>query len=81
MSIFRNRASLRAIAMILPLLTMASPPLDAAEGQREKAEKPAETRQSTQPESPPRQSGGSGRNFVPKEKISAGKPVSFPTDI
>ena len=81
MSIFRNKATLQTIALILPLLIVASPSTDAADGQREKAEKPAETRQGTQPKSTPRESGRSDRNFTPREKISAGKPVSFPTDI
>ena len=81
MSTFRIRASLQTIALILPFLIMASPPLDAAEGQREKAVKPSETRQSTESKGTKRESGKAGRKFVPKEKISAGKPVSFPTDI
>lgn len=81
MSIFRNRASVPAIALVLPFLMLASSPLGAAEGQQDKVEKPAETRESTQPRRPPRANGRSGGIFVPKEKISAGKPVSFPTDI
>lgn len=78
MSIFRNSWALAAIPVAAMLIAVA--PIAGAADKRETA-KPADTR-------PPPQQGGKARIpqppkavFKPKEKVSAGKPVSFPSDI
>lgn len=81
MSILRTKETLRSFAVFLPVLLLALPSANAAEGQKEKLKKPTETRQSTQPKTTPQAAGKPDRNFTPREKVSAGKPVSFPTDI
>ena len=78
MSTFRNRTLL---VMVIILGMIGAPVLDAAAADEKKSEKPPETRQSQKqgaktPARPPPKSV-----FKPKKKISAGKSVSFPSDI
>jgi hypothetical protein len=78
MSIFRNRTILAVVVM---LGMIGAPLVNAAAADEKKSPKPAETRQPSQrdvktPVRNPPQSV-----FKPKEKISAGKSVSFPSDI
>jgi hypothetical protein len=78
MSIFRNSSALATIIATV-MLVLIAPAANAAE--KPEAGKPAETRRPVQPvvKAPIRKP--SKGVFKPKEKISAGKPVSFPSDI
>ena len=67
--------------MVIILGMIGAPVPDATAADEKKPEKPSETRQSQKqsaktPARPPPKSV-----FKPKEKISAGKSVSFPSDI
>jgi hypothetical protein len=79
MSIFRNSGALATIFTIVMLVLVA--PVAAVAAEKQGAGKPAETRRPVQPvvKAPVRKP--SKGVFKPKEKISAGKPVSFPSDI
>lgn len=85
MSIFRNNVTRFLATLLLPILMLSPSTGYAQDKQKEKANKPAENRNIVRPESskssPRDDNRGPERTFIPREKISAGKPVSFPTDI
>lgn len=78
MSIFPNKRLITAVAV--PVMLVCTAPVTLA-AEKPDTTKPTETRQTQQKgaKAPARKPAKSV--FKPKEKVSAGKPVSFPSDI
>ena len=81
MSTFRNKILRAAVLLILPLLaTVVSAPRAGGE-QKKQAEKPTISQSIDQKKIKSKDRIRPDRKFIPSVKVSAGKPVSFPTDI
>ena len=81
MSIYRNEGWPPA-ALAIALLTAVSVAWPAASLAQEKAPpKPPVTDRATGQKAPAAEVKPPAPVFVPREKVSAGKPVSFPSDI
>jgi hypothetical protein len=77
------RSKLRQTAVVVLLLlgaAVVSPP-QAAEPEKNQPGKLTKPESGDRPKTKSEDTKRSDRIFVPSEKISAGKPVSFPTDI
>lgn len=84
MSNFRNKMTQIAAVLLFLLMVLAPSTGDALDGQEKKINNPEESQKvirSDNKKSTPEEERRQDRTFIPREKISAGKPVSFPTDI